>query len=149
MSSWCLVMVERLFLAVPRGCLRLVIVVFLIILTYYFSVIVLCFVVRYFVSILVCNHLDGNRELVALFCLSSWCLVIVVWLFLTMLRVCLRFMICELINLCVLTTKSRVKSFVSKLYLRNPSLLPAASAAVRFQYMVLLFGSLHDFVCIV
>ena len=28
LSSWCLVMVERLFLAVPRGCLRLVIVVF-------------------------------------------------------------------------------------------------------------------------
>ena len=28
LSSWCLVMVERLFLAVPRGCLRFVIVVF-------------------------------------------------------------------------------------------------------------------------
>ena len=28
LSSWCLVMVERLFLEVPRGCLRFVIVVF-------------------------------------------------------------------------------------------------------------------------
>ena len=28
LSSWCLVMVERLFLAVPRGCLLYVIVVF-------------------------------------------------------------------------------------------------------------------------
>ena len=28
LSSWCLIMVERLFLAVPRGCLRFVIVVF-------------------------------------------------------------------------------------------------------------------------
>ena len=28
LSSWCLVMVERLFLAMPRGCLRCVIVVF-------------------------------------------------------------------------------------------------------------------------
>ena len=28
LSSWCLVMVERLFLAVPRGCLRFVILVF-------------------------------------------------------------------------------------------------------------------------
>ena len=37
MSSWCLVMIERLFLAVPWGCLRFVIVVFLIILTHYFS----------------------------------------------------------------------------------------------------------------
>ena len=28
LSSWCLVMVERLFLAMPRGCLQYVIVVF-------------------------------------------------------------------------------------------------------------------------
>ena len=28
LSSWCLVMVERFFLAVSRGCLRFVIVVF-------------------------------------------------------------------------------------------------------------------------
>ena len=28
LSSWCLVTVERLFLAVPRGCLQFVIVVF-------------------------------------------------------------------------------------------------------------------------
>ena len=28
LSTWCLVMVERLFLAVPQGCLRFVIVVF-------------------------------------------------------------------------------------------------------------------------
>ena len=28
LPSWCLVMVERLFLAVPQGCLRFVIVVF-------------------------------------------------------------------------------------------------------------------------
>ena len=28
LSSWCLAMVERLFLAMPQGCLRFVIVVF-------------------------------------------------------------------------------------------------------------------------
>ena len=28
LSSWCLVVVGRLFLAVPRGCLRFVVVVF-------------------------------------------------------------------------------------------------------------------------
>ena len=28
LSSWCLMMVERLFLTVPRGCLQFVIVVF-------------------------------------------------------------------------------------------------------------------------
>ena len=28
LSSWCFVMVERLFLGMPRGCLRVVIVVF-------------------------------------------------------------------------------------------------------------------------
>ena len=37
--------------------------------------IAVCFVVRYFMSILVLQ-----RELVALLGLSSWCLVIVVWL---------------------------------------------------------------------
>ena len=36
LSSWCLVMVEWLFLVVPWGCLRFVIMYFLIILTYYF-----------------------------------------------------------------------------------------------------------------
>ena len=36
LSSWCLVMVERLFLAVPWDCLRFVIVVFPDILTYYY-----------------------------------------------------------------------------------------------------------------
>ena len=35
----------------------------------------------------------GKRELIALLCLSSWCLVIVVWLFLTMPWVCLQFVI--------------------------------------------------------
>ena len=44
------------------------------------SLIVLCCVLRYFVSIFYCNHLDGEeREFVALLSLSSWCLVIVVW----------------------------------------------------------------------
>ena len=54
------------------------------------SVIVLCFVVRCFVSILV---LMGKRELVALLLLPSWCLVMVERLFLTVPRVCLQFVI--------------------------------------------------------
>ena len=37
--------------------------------------------------------LMGKRELVALLCLSSWCLVIVVWFFLTMPWTCLQFVI--------------------------------------------------------
>ena len=37
--------------------------------------------------------LMGKRELVTLLCVSSWCFVIVVWLFLTMPRVCLQFVI--------------------------------------------------------
>ena len=46
------------------------------------------FGVRYFVSILVLQSSGlGKRELVALLCLSSCCLVIVVWVFLTMPRV--------------------------------------------------------------
>ena len=48
---------------------------------------------------LLCVHssfaiiLIGKRELVALLGLSSWCLVIVVWLFLTMPGGCLQFVI--------------------------------------------------------
>ena len=41
LSSWCLVMVQRLFLAVPRGCLLFMIVVFPDH-THYFCVIMLC-----------------------------------------------------------------------------------------------------------
>ena len=52
-----------------------------------------------FCCALLCVHssfaiiLMGKRELIALLCLSSWCLMIVVWLFLTMPRVCLQFVI--------------------------------------------------------
>ena len=45
------------------------------------SAIDLNFVMRYFV----CNHLDGEKELVALLSLCFWCLVTVVWLFLVVL----------------------------------------------------------------
>ena len=57
---------------------------------------VLCFVVRYFVSILALLFaiiLMGKRELGALLDLSSWCLVMVERLFLTVPRGCLRFAI--------------------------------------------------------
>ena len=37
--------------------------------------------------------LMGKRELVALLSLSYWCLVVVVWLFLAVPRVCLQFVI--------------------------------------------------------
>ena len=58
------------------------------------SVTVSCFVVRYFMS----NSsfaiiLMGKRELVALLSLSSWCLVIVVWLLVAVPWVCLQFVI--------------------------------------------------------
>ena len=51
-----------------------------------------------FCCALLCDHSNfaivslGKRErkLVALLCVSSWCFVIVVWLFLTMPRVCLQ-----------------------------------------------------------
>ena len=52
-----------------------------------------------FCCVLLCVHSSsaiismGKRELVALLCLSSWCLVFAVWLFLTIPRVCLQFVI--------------------------------------------------------
>ena len=82
LSSWCLIMVERLFLAVPRGSLQFVTVVFpdhTHLLFYFHSS---------FAIILM-----GKRELVALLSLSSWCLVMVVWLFLVVPWVCLQFVI--------------------------------------------------------
>ena len=58
------------------------------------SVIVSCFAVRYFVSntsfVII---LMGKRERVALLCLSSCGLVIVVWLFVAVPRVYLQFVI--------------------------------------------------------
>ena len=60
LSSWCLVMVERLFFAMPRCCLQLVIVVF--------------------------PDLTHLLFLVALLNLSSWCLAMVERLFLAVPR---------------------------------------------------------------
>ena len=99
LSSWCLVMVERLFLAVPQGCLQFVIVVFpdhthlLFFMGFYstfhstkcFHFQKICFM---FCCTLLYVHssfaiiLMGNRELIALLNLSSWCLVMVGRLFL-------------------------------------------------------------------
>ena len=50
-----------------------------------------------FCCVLICVHssfaiiLMGKRELIALLCLSSWFLAIVVWLFLPIPRICLQF----------------------------------------------------------
>ena len=57
------------------------------------SVIVVCFVVRYIMSILVCNHLDGEERAGCLAILSSWCLVMVERLILAVPRGRLRFVI--------------------------------------------------------
>ena len=40
-----------------------------------------------------CNRLDGEESAGCFACLSSWCLVIVVWLFPTMPWVCVQFVI--------------------------------------------------------
>ena len=101
LSSWCLVMVERLFLAVPRGCLQFVNVVFpdhthLLFLNFT-PIVGLCNCSLFCKTLLYvhpCFEMAifsmGKRELAALLCLTSWCLVIVVWFFLTMTRVCLQ-----------------------------------------------------------
>ena len=51
----------------------------------------MCSVLLYVTSF--ATILVGKRELVALLSLSSWCLVIVVWLFLAVPWVCLQFVI--------------------------------------------------------
>ena len=58
------------------------------------SVIVLCFVVRYFISNLVLqSSWWGRKSWSVLLNLSSWCLVMVEWLFLAVSLACLRFVI--------------------------------------------------------
>ena len=51
-----------------------------------------CCMLRYVTSSFAIN-LIGKKELVALLSMSSWCLVIVVWLFLTVPWVCLQFVV--------------------------------------------------------
>ena len=51
-----------------------------------------CYVLLYFLSSFAII-LVGKRELVVLLSLSSWCLIIVVWLFLVVPLVCLQFVI--------------------------------------------------------
>ena len=89
LSSWCLVMVERLFLSMPRGCLRFVIVVFpdhthlLFLLLFIHCMCGFC-VKSLFCCAVLCvfpaliRVSTGKRELVALALLSSWCHVAVV-----------------------------------------------------------------------
>ena len=57
------------------------------------SVIVLCFCALLYVPSSFAMILMGMKELVALLSLSSWCLVMVVWRFLAVPWVCLRFVI--------------------------------------------------------
>ena len=87
-------------------------------------------IVLYFVTLcpfLFCDHLDGEeRELAALLSLSSWCLVIVVWLFLSVPWVCLQFVIVKLTilgwHLCEQRWLWRVYTFAwSSLNLRHSS----------------------------
>ena len=93
------------FLAVPRGCLQFVIVVFpdhthllfltfcLLLLPLWESIIVLfCYTLRYVHSSIAIILME-KRELDALLYLSSWCLVMVEWLFLAVPWGYLRFVI--------------------------------------------------------
>ena len=74
-----------------KGVVLLLLTFCLLLLPLWESVIVLCFVVRYFTSIAII--LMGKRELIALLNLSSWCLVMVERLFLAVPRGCLQFVI--------------------------------------------------------
>ena len=58
----------------------------------FFNCSVFCCALLYFHSSFAIISI-GKRELVALLCLSFWCVVIVVWLFLTVSWVCLQFVI--------------------------------------------------------
>ena len=61
--------------------------------------------------------LVGKRDLVALLSLSSWCLVIVVWLFLPMAWVCLQFVIVVIPDHTHLPILQSVASYLGLYYL--------------------------------
>ena len=86
----------------------------------------------------------GKRDLIDLLCLSSWCLLIVVRLFLTMPLVCLQFVIVVLpnyIHYCWLskrwlsyeglTVLEKIKEFDS-----NPEVKPIHKTIRQFLHMV-------------
>ena len=72
--------------------------------------------------------LMGKRELVALLCLSSWCLVIVVWLFLTMPWVCVQFVIV------VFPDHTHLHFFLKKLLRAFNDHMPLLLKGFPFQY---------------
>ena len=57
----------------------------------------------------------GKRELIALLSLSSWCLVIVVWLFLTIPQVCLQFVIVVFLDHIHYFCYEQIFSFLARL----------------------------------
>ena len=95
LSSWCLMMVEGLFLAVPQGCLGFVIVVLPDHTHLLFMELSTEYQKRHFI-----NHgyyaafcTPGYTSNQSLLNLSSWCLMMVEWLFLAVPWGCLRFVI--------------------------------------------------------
>ena len=60
LSSWCLVMVEHLFLTVPRGCLQFVIVVFP---DHTHLLFLCCNVYKSIWAFQACNYLEVRQEL--------------------------------------------------------------------------------------
>ena len=82
------------YAAVRSEAVVLLLVTFcLLLLPLWESAIVLCFVVRFYVHTSIAIILMGKRELVALLNLSSWCLMMVEWLFLGVPWGCLVFVI--------------------------------------------------------
>ena len=82
------------YAAVRSEAVVLLLVTFcLLLLPLWESAIVLCFVVRFYVHTSIAIILMGKRELVALLNLSSWCLIMVEWLFLGVPWGCLVFVI--------------------------------------------------------
>ena len=94
------------------------------------SVLVLCSVVRYFMypsSFAII--LMGKRELVALLSSSSWCLVIDVWLFLSVPWVCLQFVI-------VVLPDHTHLLFQIPCYCKCPVALPHGAVGLQFVFVV-------------
>ena len=105
------------------------------------SVILLCLVVRCFVSILPHSFaiiLMGKRELVVLLCFSSLCLLIAVWLVLMVQRGCLQFVIIvfpdHIFPVCGMITHTQaLLIYVLNVHVSCLSLIVSPSCSLQYQ----------------
>ena len=111
------------------------------------SVIVLCFCTLLYVHSSFAIILMGKRELVTLLSLTSWCLVMVMWLFLAVPWVCLRFVIVVFLDHTHLFVLSVSCSFVVTYWERADDKSQQTFFCIPFYHSEMLCISTYCIIC--